>query len=51
MHFQTFSLQSAALGQSRGFVKSYLGSFTGWLADTSATLLQEELKLKQNLAR
>ena len=31
--------QSAALGQSQGFVNSFLGNSAGWWADTTATLL------------
>ena len=33
------NLQRPALGQSQGSVKSFLGSSTGWWADTTATLL------------
>ena len=32
-------LQRPALGQSQGSVESFLGSSTGWCADTTATLL------------
>ena len=37
--FMPGKLQRPALGQSQGSVKSFLGSSTGWWADTTATLL------------
>ena len=45
------TLQSAPLGQSQGFVKCFLGSSTGWWADSAASLLPGKKNLQVELLK
>ena len=44
-------IQSAALGQSQGFVTSFLGSSTGWWAGTPATLLPGKKEIAKGTSK
>ena len=56
-HVSEFTLQSVALARFQGFIKSFLGNSTSWLAlmqlqcsQVTYTLLEELVrKIKQNL--
>ena len=44
-------IQSAALGQSQGFIECFLGSSVGWWADTADILLPGKEKLQEELLK